>query len=43
MDGKCFAKVSKDTQILNKALTSTDIDLIFAKIKDKAARRINFA
>lgn len=43
MDGKCFAKVSKDTQMLNKALTSTDIDLIFAKIKDKAARRINFA
>lgn len=40
MDGKTFAKLAKDTSILNKVLTTTDIDLIFAKIKDKAARKI---
>lgn len=43
MDGKTFAKLSKDTKILDKKLTATDIDLIFAKSKDKAARKINFA
>lgn len=40
MDGKTFAKMAKDCKILDKALTATDIDLIFAKIKDKAARKI---
>jgi hypothetical protein len=44
MDGKTFAKFSKDTKILDKkTLTSTDIDLVFAKVKDKAARKITFA
>lgn len=43
MDGKTFAKMAKDTKILDKKLTATDIDLIFAKIKDKAARKINVA
>jgi len=43
MDGKTFAKMAKDTKILSKTLTATDIDLIFAKIKDKAARKITFA
>jgi hypothetical protein len=42
MDGKTFAKVAKDTKILDKLLTATDVDLTFAKIKDKAARKINF-
>ena len=41
MDGKTFAKMAKDTKILDKALTATDIDLIFAKVKDKAARKIH--
>lgn len=40
MDGKTFAKLAKDTKILDKNLTATDIDLIFAKVKDKAARKI---
>lgn len=40
MDGKTFAKLAKDTKILDKKLTATDIDLIFAKVKDKAARKI---
>jgi len=42
MDGKTFAKLAKDTGILDKKLTGTDIDLIFAKVKDKAARKISF-
>jgi len=43
MDGKTFAKMAKDTKILDKALTATDIDLIFAKVKDKAARKITYS
>jgi hypothetical protein len=42
MDGKTFAKMAKDCKILDKALTATDIDLVFAKVKDKAARKINY-
>ena len=42
MDGKTFAKVAKDCSLLDKKLTSTDMDIIFAKIKDKAARKITF-
>ena len=42
MDGKTFAKLAKDCNILDKKLTPTDMDIIFAKIKDKAARKINF-
>lgn len=40
MDGKTFAKFSKDSQLLNKNLTSTDIDLIFEKVKTKGKRTI---
>jgi len=43
MDGKTFAKLSKDCKLLDKKLTATDIDLVFAKVKDKAARKINYA
>jgi hypothetical protein len=43
MDGKSFAKMAKDTGILDKKLTATDIDLIFAKAKQKTERKINFA
>ena len=43
MDGKTFAKVAKDCKLLDKNLTSTDVDLIFAKIKNgPAARKITF-
>jgi p25-alpha len=42
MDGKTFAKVAKDCGLLDKKLTATDIDLIFAKIKDKSARKITY-
>ena len=43
IDGKTFAKFAKDCGVLNKACTTTDIDLIFAKVKDKAARKITFS
>ena len=42
MDGKTFAKLTKDCGLLDKKLTTTDVDLTFAKIKDKAARKITF-
>lgn len=42
MDGKTFAKCAKDCKVLDKAVTATDIDLIFAKVKDKAARKISY-
>jgi len=42
IDGKTFAKVAKDCKVLNKAVTTTDIDLIFAKVKDKTERKITY-
>ena len=33
MDGRAFSKLAKDTKLLDKKLTSTTIDLIFAKCK----------
>jgi hypothetical protein len=32
LEGKNFIKLAKDTKLLSKALTTTDIDLIFAKV-----------
>jgi hypothetical protein len=43
MDGKSFAKFAKDSKLLDKKLTATDVDLIFAKVKAKAERKIHFA
>lgn len=42
MDGKSFAKMSKDCKVLNKKCTATDIDLIFARNKERTARKINY-
>lgn len=42
MDGKTFAKLAKDTKLIDKKLTATDIDLIFAKSKTSAERKITF-
>ncbi|EGR31686.1 p25-alpha family protein, putative [Ichthyophthirius multifiliis] len=39
MDGKTFAKVTKDCHLQDKKLTSTDVDLIFAKVKTSSAVR----
>lgn len=43
MEGKSFAKLAKDSKLLDKKVTATDIDLIFAKVKTKTERRITFA
>ena len=42
MDGKGFAKLAKDTKLLDKKLTATDVDLAFSKVKERTARRITF-
>ena len=42
MDGRTLVKFAKDSKLLDKRLTATDIDLIFAKVKDKSARKITF-
>ena len=42
MDGKSWAKLCKDTKLIDKKLTGTDVDLIFAKSKAKADRRITY-
>lgn len=39
MDGKSFVKVVKDSGLLDKKLTATDVDLIFAKVKGTSAVR----
>ena len=38
-----FAKFTKDCKVICKAVTTTDVDLTFAKVKDKAARKITYA
>ncbi|KEP66805.1 UNVERIFIED_CONTAM: p25-alpha family protein [Hammondia hammondi] len=43
MDGRTFVKILKDTGVLDeKNLTSVDADLIFAKVKAKTARKIDY-
>ena len=43
MDGKTFAKLTKDCKVQSKLCTATDVDLIFAMVKDKSARRITYS
>ena len=40
LDGKSFAKLVKDCKLIDKTFTATDVDLMFAKVKSAAARRI---
>lgn len=42
MDGRQFAKLCKDTKLVGGGFNTTDVDLIFAKVKDRAARKITF-
>jgi len=42
MDGKTFAKLCRDTSLLDKKFTATDVDLIFAKAVSKGQRRIDY-
>jgi hypothetical protein len=40
LDGKSFAKLIKDCKLIDKTFTATDVDLMFAKVKSVAGRRI---
>eukprot|EP00879_Flechtneria_rotunda_P020781 GHRR01021876.1.p1 GENE.GHRR01021876.1~~GHRR01021876.1.p1 ORF type:complete len:196 (+),score=54.06 GHRR01021876.1:2350-2937(+) len=42
MEGKNFIKLCKDTKLLSKALTTTDLDIIYTKAKAKGARKITW-
>ena len=39
MDGKTYAKLAKDCKLIDKKLTTTDIDLSFAKVKGTSSVR----
>merc|ERR1712232_1070879 len=41
MDGKSFAKLCKDSQLLDRNFTSIDADLVFAKAVPKGQRRMD--
>eukprot|EP00931_Biecheleriopsis_adriatica_P062113 TRINITY_DN373_c0_g1_i11.p1 TRINITY_DN373_c0_g1~~TRINITY_DN373_c0_g1_i11.p1 ORF type:complete len:1076 (-),score=233.82 TRINITY_DN373_c0_g1_i11:43-3270(-) len=40
MDGKSFAKLCKDCDLVDKVLSATDVDIVFAKVVQKGQRRI---
>ncbi|XP_073410877.1 tubulin polymerization-promoting protein family member 2 isoform X1 [Dendrobates tinctorius] len=42
MTGKNFSKLCKECNILEHGCTSTDMDIVFAKVKSKAAHVINY-
>ena len=42
MDGREFAKLCKDCKLLNKKVTTTDVDIAFAKVKAKGSRKITY-
>lgn len=42
MEGKTLVKFAKDCDLADKSLTTTDIDLIFAKVKTKGAKKITY-
>lgn len=42
MDGARFLKLCRDCQLTDKQLSTTDVDLVFAKVKSKGQRRISF-
>eukprot|EP00961_Rhodomonas_salina_P032457 437796-Rhodomonas_salina.5 len=42
MDSAYFTKLAKDCQLLDSKVTSTDVDLIFVKVKDMQEKRITY-
>ena len=42
MEGKQFVKLFKDNNLLDKALTTTDLDITFARVKAKTEKKITF-
>jgi len=43
MDGAKWAKFCKETNLIDKKLTRTEVDLIFTRVKGKTERKISFA
>ena len=43
LDGKLFAKLCKETGIIDKKCTATDVDLIFARAKPKGGRKLDWS
>lgn len=43
LDGRSFVKLCKDAKLVDKNFTTTDVDLIFARVKPKGGRKINFS
>ncbi len=43
LDSKNFLKWGKDTGLVSGRLTTTDMDLIYTKVKQKGERRINYS
>lgn len=42
MDGSKFAKFARDTKVVDKTITSTDIDIFFNKVKKRDGRKLDF-
>ena len=42
MDNSHFAKMCKECGFIDKTFTTTDVDMIFTKVKAKGARKITF-
>ncbi len=42
MDNRSFVKMFKDSKLVGKGLTTTDLDMTFAKVKAKGTRRITY-
>ncbi|PSC71858.1 flagellar associated [Micractinium conductrix] len=42
LDGARFIKLCKETGLVGKALSTTDCDIMFAKCKERSARKITF-
>jgi len=42
MSNKEFAKLTKDCHLLDKKLTSTEVDLIFSKVKTKTSKNLTY-
>lgn len=41
MDSSQFMKFAKESKLLDRKLSRTDVDLIFTKVKERGDRRIN--
>ena len=43
MNGRTFVKVFKDNKLMGKKLSSTDLDILFSKIKTKGKQKITLS